>query len=310
METVLLNKRDIRAMVLESVKKVLAERRGVVDEGIKQLCSYISNWVADSFKSHQSNDFTDKFIIPTEEVDKYNKYFKSSLPLTIVIGGTSEDNFGGEYEKGTNTITISNQLWDYNTWEFLNKTTIREVLSHELTHMVNLNMFANKTVAHINQTELCGVNISNDIRYLFSNTEMTARINGFAQFLEIAKPLKIIRKSGIAFDEVTRVKKMEEYINLLKSLRYEDENADIIRQLFYMDSVERKSNAQKIDINKLSDKDENGIPYGERIPYMKTEMPEDVWNRTKEKIIRNLEKKLSLFQQKIAKVFWDYCQSK
>lgn len=310
METVLLDKRDIREMVLESVKKVLAEKRGVVDEGIKQLCSYISNWAAESFKNHQSNDFTDKFIIPAEEVDKYNKYFKSSLPLTIVIGGTSEDKFGGEYEKGTNTITISNQLWDYNTWEFLNKTTIREVLSHELTHMVNLNMFANKTVAHINQTELCGVNISNDIRYLFSNTEMTARINGFAQFLEIAKPLKIIRKSGIAFDEVTRVKKMEEYINLLKSLRYEDENADIIRQLFYMDSVERKSNTQKIDINKLSDKDENGIPYGERIPYMKTEMPEDVWNRVKEKIIRNLEKKLSLFQQKIAKVFWDYCQSK
>ncbi len=310
METVLLDKRDIRAMVLESVKKVLAERRGVVDEGIKQLCSYISNWAAESFKNHQSNDFTDKFIIPAEEVDKYNKYFKSSLPLTIVIGGTSEDNFGGEYDKDTNTITISNQLWDYDTWEFLNKKSILEVISHELTHMVNLNMFANKTVAHINQTELCGVNISNDIRYLFSNTEMTARINGFAQFLEIAKPPKIIRKGGIAFDKVTRVKKMEEYINLLKSLRYEDENADIIRQLFYMASAERKSNAQKIDLSRLSDKDENGVPYGERIPYMKTEMPEDVWNRTKEKIIRNLEKKLSLFQQKIAKVFWDYCQSK
>lgn len=310
METVLLNKMDIRAMVLESVKKVLAERRGVVDEGIKQLCSYISNWAAESFKSHQSNDFTDKFIIPIEEVDKYNKYFKSSLPLTIVIGKTSEDNFGGEYNKDTNTITISNQLWDYNTWEFLNKKSILEVVSHELTHMVNLNMFANKTVAHINQTELCGVNISNDIRYLFSNTEMTARINGFAQFLEIAKPPKIIRKGGIAFDKVTRVKKMEEYINLLKSLRYEDENADIIRQLFYMASAERKSNTQKIDLSRLSDKDENGVPYGERIPYMKTEMPEDVWNRAKEKIIRNLEKKLSLFQQKIAKVFWDYCQSK
>ena len=310
METVLLNKRDIRAMVLESVKKVLAERRGVVDEGIKQLCNYISNWAAESFKNHQSNDFTDKFIIPAEEVDKYNKYFKSSLPLTIVIGKTSENNFGGEYEKSTNTITISNQLWDYNTWEFLNKKSILEVVSHELTHMVNLNMFANKTVAHINQTELCGVNISNDIRYLFSNTEMTARINGFAQFLEIAKPPKIIRKGGIAFDKVTRVKKMEEYINLLKSLRYEDENADIIRQLFYMASAERKSNTQKIDLSRLSDKDENGVPYGERIPYMKTEMPEDVWNRAKEKIIRNLEKKLSLFQQKIAKVFWDYCQSK
>ena len=255
-------------MITECVQCIL-EYHHAIDSSLERLAEIVIS------VSEQGGG-----IISTDQIAKINPYFKARDLNVTIENGTRDV---ASYEHKTNTLYVSNSS------SFYRNGRLKEAIMHELSHYVDNNLrtkpdFTNKKYS--DDTE--AAELSNDILYYFSPTEMQARLTQYKYFLE---KYPFYARKPLTFKEaenVLHLEYMQDLIEEVENEEFEDSYFGIVHRIVYQESVKRTQRRGE---------GTPGFLYGFR--------NENEYNSQKNKLISRLTKKLSLFSHKAGKIKFD-----
>lgn len=263
---------DLEIMITECVQRIL-EHHHAIDDSLEQLASLI----IDKFKGGGGN-------IDPEAINAVNPYFKVTTPLKIIpVRGV---NYVASYSKNNNEIEINS---DRNI--LLPK--MKENIMHELSHFVDLNLRTKPRDPAFRLSEYGEVdamaNIADDIIYLFSPTEIQARLTQFKQLLKRIPGQSRKDLTEYFNEKCLRLTRMKELLEIFNDCRYGYKSDEIVQMVAYSTSYSRI-------IRKGGNID--NAAWGEN-------MSEEEFIIQKKKIGRVLEKRLRNMWQKASKLKFD-----
>lgn len=263
---------DLKIMITECVQRIL-EYHGAIDDSLEQLADVIIN----KFEHGGGT-------IDPETINSINPYFKTRQPLIVTPVRNAE--YVASYDINTNEIEINS-----NRNILLPK--MKENIMHELSHFVDLNMRTKPAdpafkLSDYGETDALA-NIADDIIYLFSPTEIQARLTQFKQLLK-RMPNQSRKNLTEHFNEkCLRLEHMKDLIDIFNDCRYGYKSEEIVQMVAYSMSFSRiKRRGGNVD----------NAAWGETIT-------EEEFNEQKEKIGRTLEKRLRNMWQKASKLKFD-----
>ena len=267
-----LNVKDLKRIVTECIQRIL-EYHSAIDSRLEQLADLVIN----KFEAGGGN-------IEPDTINSINPYFKTNKPLVVTPINNSD--CVASYNFSTNEIEI-------NSGKYVLPSKMKENIMHELSHYIDLNLRTKPKdpafkLSDYGETDAMA-KIADEIIYLFSPTEMQARLTQFKQLLKRC-PGQSTKSLTEHFNErCLKLAQMKELLDIFNDCRYGYKSDEIVQMVAYSTSYSR--------LKRKGNNVENAA-WG-------TYMSENEFNQQKEKIGKVLEKRLNLMQQKASKIKFD-----
>ena len=273
-----LTESDIRQMV-ESVVK---ETRHVVDDALSKLGDMIYNTAINGGGE----------ICP-EAINSCNPYFKTDRPLKISV---------------MNLPGSANARIDHKTGEIdidpmtLKGVSAKEIIMHELSHYIDL---TKRMGTYTDDVGFPSAQFIDCCIYWFKPTEIQARLVEYAYRLKRSPRFARYNLSHPVPNSSLRMKEMQEYINRIKSAKFDNTklNADmaLVIGIFYQEAAKRAQRRHGTDVQGVK-------PYLKQLIDWQNMTPEDF--ETKRKLLLKIyEKRLRSMKNKALKIRYDALMS-
>lgn len=264
-------------MVSESVKEILSEIRGAIDDKIKNIAEIIIKRLKNGEK---------KFLLTKNEIKQFYPYKNCPNFLNVSVEPI-RSGIPSSYNYKTNTLRISPSI------SMFDDMYIVEILMHELTHFVNC--FEKKNVYGgnvITTAETEKERTLQEILYLFNYSEMQARATQYKWALKNSW-------KGRDYEEVTRIERMNYLINEINNETYKEYEATFgVTDAFgtIVEGLLAERAYQQFQ------------KYG--IDRWQNFLSKDEFEHAKKAIINSLSKKYKKFKETIDKIYFDFLSEK
>jgi len=224
-----------------SVNRLLAENveneeGGVLGSEMDAIVDYIIEKIKE-YVSDEKYIFT--FLVPGDFIKEHYPY-KNPPEKIVVISSkmrNEDDSFAAFYDQDGETISLNPKFVKANA-ESNHMSGFKEILSHEITHLVNDREGGIQPI-YLTNDMVDGVR---EMLYLFRPTEMTARINGLAAVFKTFPILPLTTQNipVTYLKKLERITALDEMENFLKRC---DEDAKFRKCLL---NISRKNSLGKM----------------------------------------------------------------